>query len=390
MTENKEKTVEHEEPPFYSDIFSRKQGIFVGWQFWHFSEENLNRLAFEGAHEAEVDRWVKRDLKAIFDNLYTDEELDPRRFPTLYRKGIRYGEIRQTESLEDSLYFVLKGMLCCRGIREFDKDKYIRALTDWDNLFFPTASDKESELNKFKERVISILDKCFKIPRPKPRSYQSFIFAANFLFECLRCQCPESRENQFAIFSLLTFKSIFNRCFEMPFEYPILYNIAYEFSVLKDIAGKQRDIADGDFLDSLFKGIDSEFEFPDQEICARPDQYKVPDGYIEKLTKDFSLDKLHGIAKCLSDSCGDDCNGLIYTLLKQAAVGLIIAERSQEKEILTSLLEREINSPDSDLPLILYLIVSGLNSYSFANNCKNTTHANEVRKKRKKERSIKE
>ena len=116
----------------------------------------------------------------------------------------------------------------------------------------------------------------------------------------------------------------------------------------------------------------------------------MPDKYIKNLTQDFSQDRLHYIAKDLSDECGDDCNGIIYEVLRQAAVGLILSERTDDKNILTSLLEHDQKkSNDSDLPLILYLIAAGLNSYSTAMDYQRTRLANEF-KKSKNSRSIKE
>ena len=136
-----DRTVEHEVSTFYSDIFNQKQDIFFGWQLWNFSEENLNSLVSQGSHEKIVDKWITKELKALLDNFYVDETFDSRRFVTLYRKGMRCGEIRQTPHLQDSLYFVLKGMFQYSQIQMLDKNRYLSELKAWANLFFPNSDE---------------------------------------------------------------------------------------------------------------------------------------------------------------------------------------------------------------------------------------------------------
>lgn len=395
-----EKDSTYAEPSFYSDIFNRKQNIFCAWNLWNFSEVNLDFFASETENDAILNKWITKEIKILVECWYPDEDFDTRRFAKLYNKGIKYNEIRKTANLPDSLFFILQGMFQYRHIRSLDKNIYKRMLANWPDLFFPNNKERldkaschaiENELRKFKKDIETILEKCFEIPLPRIRSYQGFIFAANFLFECLRYnKCPTRRKTQFDIFSLITFKSIFNFCYNLPLEYPVLHNIAYHFQELRKFAENNKGISDGCFLDFLFKYIDSEFAISDKSLFPELDKYKVPDKYIKNLTQDFSQDRLHYIAKDLSDKCGDDCNGIIYEVLRQAAVGLILSERTDDKNILTSLLEHDQKkSNDSDLPLILYLIAAGLNSYSTAMDYQRTRLANEF-KKSKNSRSIKE
>ena len=447
-----EKDNKPEIPPFYSDIFNRKQKIFFYWELFIFTEETFDFIASRKSDEKEVTRWITKEIKSIMDRFFPEENIDPRRFATQYRKGIKNDAIDKTEKMPDSLCYILKGMVNYSkftlankkakppkqetekfaqkeietetkklieeyfsapskktpvkksNIREIQAQKdllrlkecYLTKLNGWSNLFFPYETEASSgkrdliskELEKFKVDIKNLLGKCFENPFPNLRAYEAFIFSANILFELLRYPCPKCREKEFGIFALLTFKSIFNLCNALPFEFSILKDIAYAFEDLQKCAREQRDIADGPFLDKLVYFIDSALKKPSEISFPDTDKYDVPDKYIRTLTQDFSHDKLHAIAQYLSGACGDDCNGLTYWLIKQAAVGLIISERTEDKDLLASLLEQEQKSADSNLPQILYLIASGLNSYSVAYDHKKTHQANE--EKRKKSRSIKE
>ena len=68
--------------------------------------------------------------------------------------------------------------------------------------------------------------------------------------------------------------------------------------------------------------------------------------------------------------CGEDTSHLIELLIKQASIGLTLSERTDEKEYLENFLRRNINN--HDLAYALYLIVSGLNSYSAEDNYQKT------------------
>ena len=444
-----EKNNEPKVPPFYSNIFNRKQLIFSYWQIFIFSESIFDFLASKRTDEKEVTRWITKEIKSLMDHIFHEKNIDPRRFATQYRRGMKNDAIDKTEKMPDSLYYILKGMInyskftltnkkakslkkdpskkisaefnrsveyvlhpetakrtpvmnsCVIDVHAQEelsrlKECYLTKLEDWPNLFFPYEHEALSgkrdlifkELRKFKADIKAILEKCFMNPFPNIRTYQAFIFSADILFELLRYPCPKYRENEFAIFSLLTFKSIFNLCNALPFEYPIVKVVADKFKVLQKCAREQRDITDGAFLDKLISFIDSELKKPSETSFNDPEKFKVSDKYIETLTQDFSHDKLHAIARYLSDACGDDCNGLIYWLIKQVSVGLIISEQTEDKDLLASLLAQEQKSADSNLPQILYLIAYGLNSYSSAYDHKKTLLANE--EKRKKSRSIKE
>ena len=383
------------EPEFYSNIFNKKQKTFSLWLLLQeFSAYNLNRLLSKCDGNKFVDKCIRRELCILMDSFYLDENIDPRRFVNIYRKWLRQGIIK-TKTIPDSMYFLVSGMVLCKKISRLHKEDYTKNFYYWPALFLPNKNESgdtaknvsvEKELDKFKNDILLIFNKCFEIPLPTIRSYQGFIFSANFLFEFLRYKCPKRREDQFAIFSLLTFKSIFNLCFLIPFEYSILHNIAYKdtFSKLQEKANKQNDIADGDFLETLLEGIISEFEIPIKGKIIESEDFKIPDGYIKNLTRDFSNDELDPLAQNLSERCADDCDGLIYSLLRQAATGLTLSERTEDKNLLASLLRREQKEfPDSDLPLILYLIASGLNRYSAAIACKNTKNATKAKKSKK-------
>ena len=383
------------ESSFYSEIFNKKQKIFSLWLLIEeFSEYNLNYLVSKCKKKEFVDKCIRQELGILMGSFYPDEKIDPRRFVNIYRKWLKQG-VNKTATIPNTLYFLLSGMIQYKKISLLHKEDYINNFSNWPALFLPDEielEDKankgliETELNKFRNDIQLKFRKCFEIPPPTIRSYQGFIFSANFLFEFLHYDCPQRREKRFAVFSLLTFKSIFNLCFLLPFEYSILHNIAYNdyFLKLKKKAKAQKDIVNGDFLETLLNGIISEFEIPFKGKITGTEDFKIPDGYIKELTCDFSQDKLDSLAKNISERCADDCNGLIYSLLRQAAIGLALSERTDDKKLLTSLLQRDQEEfPDSDLPLILYLIASGLNRYSTAIACKNTRNATETKKAKK-------
>lgn len=388
-----------------------------------FPEENIDTRRFailyrKGMKKKAIDKTTKMPeslfyiLKGMFNSKFTlanKEKKPPKK--KLSKEEIEECARKKIEAETEKMFKVLmqgspiKTPVKRSDIREIQvqrellrlKECYLTDLGNWPNLFLPCSTEIssgkgiliEKELKKFKVDIKKLLGKCFEKPFPILRTYQAFIFSANILFELLRYPCPNFRENEFAIFSLLTYKAIFNLCNAIPFEYPILKDVAYKFKELQECARKQSDIADGAFLDTLVSYMDSAFKKPSETSFPDPDKFKVSDKYIKTLTQDFTHDKLHPIAQYLSNECGDDCNGLIYWLIKQVAVGLIISEQTEDKNHFTSLLEQDQKSADSNLPQILFLIASGLNSYSAAYDHKRTLLANET-KKRKNSRSIKE
>ena len=169
------------------------------------------------------------------------------------------------------------------------------------------------------------------------------------------------------------FKSVFNLCFDLPFEFPVTAKIIEDFKILQNYA-RESSFADGPFISILSARIEQQLESNLERNYLETPSHKCPDNYIYELTRNFSETPLCGLAQQLSSMCGEDTSHLIELLIKQASIGLTISERTDEKAYLENFLRKNIDN--SDLAYALYLIVSGLNSYSAADNYQKTSSLN--------------
>ena len=357
-------------PEFYSDIFNTNQSLFMGWQLrTGFSEYELEHIKSKASESR--NSWIRKELSGIMKDWLPDQykDFDSRRYNSLYDKGMRYNEIVKTPTLPDSLYFLLKGMLTLHSIEKLDSKEYTKRFPEWEGLFL-RINKKDSQ---FRADIEKVLSDVFVKPLPKKRSYQGIIFSGYLLFRLLKYLPPEDKTGKYKVFVLLMFKSVFNLCFDLPFEFPVTAKIIEDFELLQHYSRKS-SFEDNPFLSILSDRFEQQLKSNLERNYLEPPSHKCPDNYICELTRNFSETPLCGLAQQLSSMCGEDTSHLIELLIKQASIGLTISERTDEKAYLENFLRKNIDN--SDLAYALYLIVSGLNSYSAEDNYQKTSSLN--------------
>ena len=357
-------------PEFYSEIFDTNQSLFMGWQLrTGFSEYELEHIKSKASENR--NSWIRKELSGIMKDWLPDQykDFDSRRYNSLYDKGMRYNEIVKTPTLPDSLYFLLKGMLTLHSIEKLDSKEYTKRFPEWEGLFL-RINKKDGQ---FRADIEKVLSDVFAKPLPQKRSYQGIIFSGYLLFRLLKYSPPEDKTGKYKVFVLLMFKSVFNLCFDLPFEFPVTAKIIEDFEFLQNYARKS-SFKDNPFLSILSDRIEQQLKSNLERNYLETPSHKCPDNYICELTRNFSETPLCGLARQLSSMCGEDTSHLIELLIKQASIGLTISERTDEKAYLENFLRKNIDN--SDLAYALYLIVSGLNSYSAKDNYQKTSSLN--------------